>query len=141
MREFDEFHDGRFEGLWIDGKTVHIFLATEGHERFVFVAKEISELLVEDVKSGNIIFEVLLRDTEEINLQDIHALYKFQTGLTGENQSAILLEKACLQNWKILEVNPSYGASCLILANSFELIRREDWLKRYFAVSEIFTGL
>jgi hypothetical protein len=139
MRKFSEFHDGWFEGLWIDGKTVHIFLATEGRERFVFVANEVSELFAENVMCGNIIFEVLLRETEEVNLQDIHALYKLKAGPSDEKQSDILLEKARLQNRKILEIHPSYGASCFILASSFKVFGREDWLKRYFTMSEMVT--
>jgi hypothetical protein len=140
MRKFSEFHDGRFEGLWIDGKTVHVFLATEGRERFVFVAEEVVELCADGIRSGNIIFEALLRETEEVNLQDIHTLYRLQAGPSDEKQSNILFEKARLQNSKILEIHPSYGASCLILGSSFELVRREEWLKQYFAMSEMVTS-
>jgi hypothetical protein len=118
-------------GLWINGKTIHVFLATEGRDRFVFVAEGVAELLADGVKSGNIIFEVLTRGPEEVLLRDIQALYKLQTGSAGETQAANLMEKVRLHGWKILEINPSYGASCLILANSFDLFSREDWLKRY----------
>jgi hypothetical protein len=130
MKKYSEFHDGWFEGLWIDGKTTHVFLATEGREQFVFVVDGVAELSVDGVKSGNIIFEVLTRGPEEALLRDIQDLYKLQTGSAGEIQAANLMEKVRLHGWKILEINPSYGASCLILANSLELFSREDWLKR-----------
>ena len=131
MKNNGEFHDGSFEGLWIDGKTAHVFLATEGRERFTVVAEGVAALAVEGVMAGNILFEVLERGSEEVLSQDIHTLYALQEGPAGETQGAKLLEKARLQGWKILEVNPSYGASCLVLAGSFDVLRREDWLRRY----------
>jgi hypothetical protein len=140
MREYGEFHDGWFEGLWIDAKTTHVFLSTKERERFVFVADGVAEQAIDGIKSGNIIFEVLIRDTEEVFLRDIQCLYALRTVSTGEIQGANLLEKARLQGWKILEINPSYGANCLILANSFELHRRDDWLKQYFAISKTVSG-
>ncbi len=136
MKEYAEFHDGSFEGLWIDGKSVHIFLATEKRERFVFVAEGVAELAVGGVRSGNIVFDVLTRGPEEILPQDIQILYVLQPDSTGEAQCASLLENARLQEWKILEINPSYGASCLILASSIGLFRREDWLKRQLKPAE-----
>jgi hypothetical protein len=131
MKNFGEFHDGSFEGLWIDGKTAHVFLATEGREQFTVVAEGVAALAVDGVKAGNILFDVLERGAEEILLQDIQTLYALQEGPAGETQGANLLEKARLQGWKILEVNPSYGASCLVLASSLNVLGREDWLERY----------
>ncbi len=129
MKEYAEFHDGSFEGLWIDGKTAHIFLATVERDRFVIVAEDVAELAVEGVRSGNIIFEVFTRDSEEVLPQDIRSLYALQEDSVGDTQCANLLEKVRFQGWRILEINPSYGASCLILASSICLFRREDWTK------------
>lgn len=131
MKNYGEFHDGAFEGLWIDGKTAHVFLATEGRERFVFIAEGVIALAVDGFKGGNIIFEALERGPEEVSYQDIQALYALQDGPSGEAQGANLMAKARLQGSRILEINPSYGASCLILAGSLELLSREAWLERY----------
>jgi hypothetical protein len=131
MKNFGEFHDGSFEGLLIDGKTAHVFLATEGREQFTVVAEGVAALAVDGVKAGNILFELLERGPEEVLPQDIQTLYSLQEGSAGETQGANLLEKARLQGWKILEINPSYGASCLVLASSIDVVRREDWLERY----------
>lgn len=116
-------------------------MATKERKRFVFVAEEVERLAVNEIKSGNIIFDVLVRDHEEINIHDIQFLYGFQTDSAGENQGANLLEKVRLQKWKILEVNPSYGASCLILANSIEIISHADWILRYFQANKSDTIL
>jgi len=136
MEQYAGFHDGSFDGLWIDGKSVHIFLVTERRELFVFVAEGVAELAVDGVRSGNIVFDVLTRGPEEILPQDIQILYVLQPDSTGEAQCASLLEKARLQEWKILEINPSCGASCLILASSIGLFRREDWMKRQLKPAE-----
>jgi hypothetical protein len=130
MREH-EFHDGAFEGLWIDGKTAHMFLATEKRERYVIVAEEVAALTVEGVKAGNIVFEILEREPDEIGEQDIQILFGLQDGPAETTQSANLLEKARLQHWRILEINPSYGATCLVLARSLKTLPRKDWLERF----------
>jgi hypothetical protein len=130
MREH-EFHDGAFEGLWIDGKTAHLFLATEQRERYVIVAEEVAALTIEGVKAGNIVFDVLEREPGEITPQDIQILFELQDGPAGTTQSANLLEKARLQHWRILEINPSYGAICLVLAGSLKILPRKDWLGIY----------
>ncbi|MGA2753863.1 MAG: hypothetical protein ABSE53_08845 [Terracidiphilus sp.] len=131
MRDYSEFHDGAFEGLWIDGKTAHLFLATEQRERFVIVAEEVAALTIDGVRAGNIVFEVLEREPDEIGDQDIQILFDPQDGPAGETQGANLLEKARLQHWRILEINPSYGATCLVLAGSLKLLRRKDWFERF----------
>jgi hypothetical protein len=131
MKKYGEFHDGWFEGLWIDGKTAHVFLATDGGERFTVVAEGVAALAVDGVKAGNILFEVLERAPEEVLPRDIQTLYSLQEGPAGETQGTNLLEEVRLQGWKILEVNPSYGASCLVLAGSLDVFRREDWLEQY----------
>lgn len=131
MNNYREFHDGWFEGLWINDETVHVFLSTEGRERFVIVAEKVEALSVDGIRAGNIIFEVLIRDPAEVLLPEIQTLYQLPEGPVGETQGANLLQKARLQDGKLLEINPSYGASCLVLAGSIEIVSRGDWLKRY----------
>jgi hypothetical protein len=131
MKNYGEFHDGAFEGLWIDGKTAHVFLATEGRERFVIVAEKVIALAVDGVKAGNIIFEVLEHGPEELSYQDIQALYALEDSPSDKAQGANLIAKARNEGWRILEINPSYGASCLVLTSSLELLSRKAWLERY----------
>ena len=131
MKNYSQFHDGSFEGLWIDGKTVHLFLASEGLQRSVIVAEGVSALSANGFKSGNIIFEVVTRSSGEITLQDIQTLYELQAGSPGEIQAANLLKKVHLEKLEILEINPSYGASCVVLTSSHSLFKREEWLERH----------
>jgi hypothetical protein len=136
MNEFGDFHDGLFEGLWIDGTTAHIFLASHVPKRFVIVASMVAELIFNDVKSGNIIYDVLIQDSEEVGAADLRALYTLKEGTAGEAQAQRLLEKVRLEQLKLLEINPSYGASGLALAATFELLPREDWQRRFQSVDQ-----
>jgi hypothetical protein len=131
MMKYDEFHDGFFEGLWIDAETAHVFLANSSRVRSVLVADGVVQLDLNGVRSGNIIFDVVISETEEITLQDIRVLYDLRDGSEGETQGTNLLEKARLEGAKILAISPSYGAELLILAKSFALFPRQDWQNKY----------
>jgi hypothetical protein len=131
MKKYEEFHDGFFEGLWIDAETAHVFLANFRHERSVLVAEGVVRLALNGVRSGNIIFDVVIRETAEVSEQDIHALYDLRDGLEGEIQGMKFLDKARLAGDKILAISPSYGADLLILARSFALYPRQDWQSKY----------
>lgn len=131
MKNYSQFHDGRFEGLWIDGTTVHVYLSTLEKERFTGVAKGVVALAAGGFRAGNIIFEVVTRDREEIVFRDIAELHDLQNGPEGERQGMQILEKARQEGMSLLEIDPSYGATCLVLAHSFDLLDRNEWLARY----------
>jgi hypothetical protein len=134
MKNHDQFHDGVLEGLWIDGAIVHVFLSTLKKERFTAVAEGVVALAANGFRAGNIIFEVLTRGHEEIVIRDIAELYDLQDGPLGEGQGIQLLGKAQREGLTLLEINPSYGGTCLVLAHSIYLLERNEWLVRYPAV-------
>ncbi len=133
MSNFRDFHHGTFEGLWIDGKAVYVFLASEAGERYVIVSEGVVALAVEGVKAGNIISEVAVRGPGQVRYQDIFTLYAPQVGPCGEAQVANLVDKARIQGWKVMEIVPTYGASCLLLTASLQVLSREVWLGRFAA--------
>ncbi len=128
MKNLTEFHDGSFEGLWIAGKAASFFLGTSAGEHYAFHADGVAALRVDGVKAGNIIFEVLERSSEDITIEDIRGLYDLQSGPAGEAQGRTLWEGAKSGRKVILEINPSYGATVMVLACSLTLLRREEWL-------------
>jgi hypothetical protein len=128
MKNYSQFHDGNLEGLWIDDTVVHVYLRTLEKERFVAVAEGVVALAASGFRAGNLIFEVVTRDHEEIASSDIAELYDLQEGSAGETQGAQLLEKARHEGLILLEINPSYGATCIVMAHSVDLIARNDWL-------------
>lgn len=131
MKNYSQFHDGYLEGVWIDGTTVHVHLSTLEKERFTAVAEGVTALAANGFRAGNLIFEVVTRDHEEIVFRDIAEVYYLREGPEGESQGARLLDKARQEGLTLLEINPSYGATCLVLAHSVDLLERNEWLARY----------
>lgn len=132
MKNYDQFHDGWLDGLLIDQKSVQIFLSTEGRDPFLVVANGVVALAADGFKAGNIVFEVVTRQQEELSLQDITRAYGLAEGATGQDQGQKLLAKALEQNLIVLEINPSYGASCILLAESVDLLPRRESVDRDF---------
>jgi hypothetical protein len=131
MKNYDQFHDGWLDGLLINQKSVQVFLSTEERAPFVVVADGVVALAADGFKAGNIVFEVVTRQKEELTLQDITRAYALAEGATDQGDK--LLVKALEQNLIVLEINPSHGASCILLAESVDLIRRGESLDREFA--------
>ena len=86
MKNYSQFHDGFLEGLWIDCSTVHVYLSMANKQRFVITASDVAALTAGTFRKGNIIFEVLTRDHEEIDLSDIDGLYDVAAGPVGDSQ-------------------------------------------------------
>ncbi len=135
MKSYPEFHDGFLEGLWIDSKTVHVYLATVHSERFTAVAGGVVALAASGFRVGNVILDVLSRNCDELTLEDISELYELTESSIQEGQREKLLVRAKEHELTVLEINPSYGATCLLLAKSVHLLPRQEWLARYLAIA------
>jgi len=139
MKKLGDFHDGCLEGFWIDDPVVHIFLKidtyekTDGTERFAIVANGVAAPGANEFRKGHIIFDVETKTHEELTSEDIRLLYDVHSGEAGQEQCSKLLKNAQEQKLAALEITPSYGASFIILARSFELLDRRDWSERYVA--------
>jgi hypothetical protein len=131
MKKYNEFHDGSFEGFWIDNTIVHVFLSTFEKVRFTAIAEGVVALGANGFRAGNIIFDVAVRDHEEIALPDIAQLYDLREGSAGEDQGVRLLEKVRQEGLNLLEIGSSYGGTCMVLAHSVGLMERSEWLARY----------
>ena len=107
MKQLNQFHDGRFQGILIDEKRSHLFLATEAKERFVMVAEGTEALAVDGIKAGNIILDVSTRGHEEILPADIDALHEFPPTSVGQQYREVAIAKAHRENLSLLEINPS----------------------------------
>jgi hypothetical protein len=119
MRSFDEFHDGQLDGILIQGSILSLFVSTHNKQEFVLRAKGVQSLKVDGFRQGNIIFDVLLRSAEDVTVDDIMSHYQFN----DEAKAKIKFEEMSRRNLCVLEINPSYGATCTVLAESIELLR------------------
>lgn len=118
------FHDGHFDGLWIGpNKLLRLFLRIDAHQSFVLSLNGVQALTFSEVKAGNIILDLVLRDAQEVTPSDIEELY----GVTADTpQAKTLLNNARDKNLQLLELNPSYGAQGLILFETWTLNERTD---------------
>lgn len=131
MSDYGQFHDGHFEGLWIDDTTVHVYLRTVEKKRFTVVAEGVVALGAGWLREGNIILNAAIRRANEILFHDVAEVFELENDSAGETQTTRELEKAQQKGLILLRVNPSYGATCLVLAQSVELLERKEWLARY----------
>lgn len=123
------FHDGSFEGLWIDAKFAHIFLATGTRERYVLVAHDVEVLKADDVRQGNIIFDVVEHTVAEIDASDLGE-FCYGDDVQVSSESNALFKRAGANGLVLLQISSSYGATCVVLAKTFELLGREEWAAR-----------
>ena len=114
MSTFPNFHDGFFDGLWTsENKSVHLFLRTSNGERTTIVLNEVERLNTSNFMAGNIILDVLLVEPEKLTIAHIEQLYQLQPIQAELAQQ--LLGKAQQRGLLALEINPSYGAECVVL--------------------------
>ena len=123
MRSFSEFHDGFLDGLLVRNASAYLFLRTTNEEEFVLRMSGVLSLKADGFRQGNIIFDVLVRSGDELTAVDMVDLFGFK----DEAQAAKKLEESRQNGQLIIEVNPSYGAECFILAQSVDLVSRDAW--------------
>jgi hypothetical protein len=124
MKNHHQFHDGRLDGVLLDQKSVKLFLRTEQKEPFILLVRGVIAMAVDGFRAGNIIFDVLLRQGDELTLEDMTDVHALIPGPRGEEQARKFLEQARERKLIIVEINPSYGATCRVLAESAELLSR-----------------
>jgi len=129
MKTFDMFHDGFLDGLLVHGSILHVFLSTSDKQEFVLQVSGVLSLKVDGFRQGNIIYDVLVRAGDEVTFDDIMNFYEFK----DETKALLKLEDARKKNVVVLEINPSYGATCILLAKSVDLLHRQEWANRVFA--------
>lgn len=132
MISHGEFHDGAFDGVWIsEPGLAFIFLAADGGRRVTAVLTGLLRLNVAGFKQGNIILDLIVRDHNEVTLQDIAYLCDLEDAHEPEAWESALLEQVSGEGLQILQIDSSYGGTCLALAKSIELLDRSEWMKRY----------
>ena len=121
--EIPNFHDGYFDGLWVGpNKLVKIFLRTTDRQPFVLSLQGVQALTFTDIKQGNIVLDLVFRNTKGITHSDISELY----GVSADSPQVVnLMESATERGLQVLEINPSYGAQGLALFQSWDISQRE----------------
>lgn len=128
MKTYSQFHDGFLEGLRIDKeeKVAQVYLSTVKKERTTAALTGVLMLRADGFREGNIILDVSTRDSEEITLADIADLYDLDTSHEPADWEHKFIEKVRTQRMQLFRVNPSYGGTCAILAQTIELVSAND---------------
>lgn len=123
------FHDGSFDGVWIPGDNMaHLFLTTVDHERFTLVLDGVRAMHLENIREGNVVFDVILLDTGKLTESHIESLYEL-SNIARDGQIAALLAAARQESLRMLEMTTSYGAEGVILFKDIELLRGQVMMK------------
>jgi hypothetical protein len=120
-----KFHDGFVDGLLIHKQQVFIFIRTEGNEAFALVADDVTRMRVDRLLDGNIIFDIVIRQGHELTRNDMD-VYGFASDSDGEKLATDKLEQLRMENRVALEINPSYGCECFLIAQAVTLIPRSE---------------
>jgi hypothetical protein len=116
MAEIPDMHDGFFDGLWIsEDQNAYLFLRTEAGERATLVLKNVERIHVANFKTGNIIFNLSFL---ELTIECIQQLYGFRD--LGKAQE--FFKKTQERELRVLEIVPSYGATCTALFRTTEIL-------------------
>ena len=129
MVSFKDFHDGEFEGIWIEGATAHVFVKTLQGERFVLTATGVAALAAVGFCAGNIILDIESTSAKDLTTRDISDVRRYRPGMEDEHASKSL-RKAQEGGLTMLAINPSYGGSCLLLCAGVGVATRHAWLDR-----------
>jgi hypothetical protein len=120
-----KFHDGFLDGFLIREPQVIIFIRTYGNEAFALVADDVTRMRADGLLEGNIIFDIVIRRGDELTRSDVN-IYGFSADSDGEKRASEMLQKLRRENRVVLEINPSYGCECFLIAQAVTLITRSE---------------
>jgi len=116
-----DFHDGFLDGfLLFPNEVVHLYLRTAAGQAYSLVCIGVQRLKLSNVREGNIILDVEVRTTEELEAADIDELYEISTADMIDRR-ANLLEAAKREALQEVIVSPSYGAEFMVLLKRWEI--------------------
>src|SRR5258707_9845366 len=117
-----DFHDGFIDGILLSDTGARIFLRTVSGDHFTLALNEIDALRVNDLKQGNIVFEVRFLEPRQLDSSFVFELYEY----SDEHKKTFVLkewiEKAVQKGLTALEITPSYGCTILAVFKSYVLV-------------------
>jgi len=120
MATLPNLHDGFFDGLYLfSDRRASLLVRTVTGERSTIALTDVEALNIRGLRAGNIIFDLVLIEPENLNLKDIERAYD----LNGDAEKArLLLRKAQEAGLSGLEINASYGAEGISLFRTFRTL-------------------
>jgi hypothetical protein len=116
------FHDGFLDGLFTFGPEARMFLRRENGEKFTLILHGVERLQGEDFWEGNIIFDVVLLEPEELEVSDVFELYGYSKEAMKTFSVTDWAADAKAKGLRAVQISPSYGCSVQALFRSSELV-------------------
>ncbi len=101
-------------------KACTCFVGPANGERSTIVLNEVERLNTLNFMAGNIILDVVLVERDKLTIAHIDQIYQLQP--TQAELAQQLLGKAQQRGLLALEINPSYGAECVVLFRAAEVL-------------------
>ena len=121
MKNYSEFHDGFLDGVLIPAeRSLHVYLRTASGKKTQVLLTGVVAVNLSGFREGNIILDVLVRQGSEIRAQDIGSVHQLEPDRDPKPWDAALLRRAHDSGMILFEINPSYGATCMVLAEKAE---------------------
>ncbi len=124
-----DFHDGFIDGVLLSDSEARIFLRTVSGDRFTLALNEVEALRVNDLRQGNIVFEIRFLEPRQLDSSFVFELYEY----SDEHKKTFVLkewiEKALQNNLTALEITPSYGCTILAVFKSYTLLDGREKLQ------------
>jgi hypothetical protein len=121
MTGLPNLHDGFFDGVWLSAdKSVRLFVRTVAGERSTIVLTDVEALNINGLRTGNIIFELVLIAPDKLTMEDMTQVYDLKPD--EAEQARKLLSNARERSLSALEMNTSYGAEGKVLFRAMDAI-------------------
>jgi hypothetical protein len=118
VTELPKFHDELLDGLRIlAGGVVEFYLRNVSGETFTLELRGVTRMGIWEVREGNIIFDLIVRDVASATAEDVATLGL--AGPDGPDTDTVAWLRGSKS--KQLEINSSYGANGLVVFESYKL--------------------
>jgi hypothetical protein len=123
---WDDFHDGTVDGILVDQKTVYVLISTAAKKSYVALARDVVRARVTEFRQGNIILSAQNYRAVDVTLRHVSFVCDLGDSVDDTAKARNMLEKVRREHLTILEIQPSYGATCMVMARSIDLILRRQ---------------
>jgi hypothetical protein len=126
MNSPPDFHDGFVDGVLLSDPSARILLRTVEGDRFTLMLNELEALRVNDLRKGNIVFEIAFLEPKQLDASFVFELY----GYSDEHKKTFVLDEwvkeATRKGLTAIEITPSYGCTILAIFKSHSFSAGHD---------------
>ncbi len=116
-------HDGYLLGInLVSEDSLELTVAEVSGKKYRILLEGVVDLCAKDFREGNIILDVLVIPSKDVQLHHLSELAKGKPNSEGfEKHMRIILERIRRESLYVLELNPSYGCYLIVVAKNFSI--------------------